>query len=96
MNPWLLTIIPCIIAFYLMKKEKEGFTKDKPNQSPLSGNLLWYVLILEFLSPLIGQTIFYYGWKKVLPVKAKKANSLGWIVIAVWVVGRIVLNSVLK
>lgn len=95
MNLGILGLVPCIISFFLMKKEKEA-TKGKTSDAPLAGNLLWYVIILEFLSPLISQAIFYYGWKKDLPAKAKKANSIGWLVILFWIAIRIIVNFVAK
>jgi len=48
---------------------------------------------LCLLAPLISQTIFYYGWKKQLPKKAKKANNLGWLAILLWIGGSIIINA---
>lgn len=76
-------VIPGIVAFFLMRKTKAELPEGKIDESTLNGNLFWYVLILSFLSPLISSSIFYYGWRKRLPKKAKRANTLGWLAILV-------------
>lgn len=95
MNLLIFTIIPGIVSFFLMRKEKSVVPKGQVDQSPLSGNVLWYVFILCLLAPFIAQTIFYYGWKKQLPQKAKKANNLGWLAILIWIGGSIAINTLL-
>jgi len=92
-NLLFLMIIPGIIAFFVMRKEKATIPEGQVDESPLSGKIFWYVLILEFLAPLIAQTIFFYGWKKRLPKKAKKANSLGWLAFLVWIGAHFVLGA---
>ena len=82
----IFTVIPGIISVFVMRKERSAVPEGQVDESPLSGRTFWYVLTLCLLIPLIGQTIFYYGWKGRLPKKAKKANSLGWITILIWIV----------
>ena len=79
MNFLLFTIIPGVASFFVMKKEKEQFSEGQIDNTPLSGRLLLYVAVLNLFAPLIAQSIFYYGWKKQLPEKAKKANNIGWL-----------------
>lgn len=86
MNFLIFTLIPGIVSFFVMRKEKSAVPEGQVDESPLSGNVFWYVLVLCLLAPLIAQAIFYYGWKKRLPKKSKKANSLGWLAILVWIV----------
>jgi len=93
MNFLIFTIIPGVVSFFVMRKEKSTVPEGQVDESPLSGNLLWYVIILCLLAPLIAQTIFYYGWKKRLPKKAKKANNLGWLAILVWIGGYFLLGA---
>lgn len=92
MNFSIFTIIPGIFSFFVMRKEKATIPEGQVDESPLSGNMLWYVFILCLLSPFIAQMIFYYGWKKRLPKKAKKANNLGWLAILIWIAGRIAID----
>ncbi len=93
MNFWIFIIIPGIVSFFVMRKEKSTVAEGQVDESPLSGNVLWYVFILCLLSPLIAQTIFYYGWKKRLPKKAKKANNLGWLAILILIGGYFLLGT---
>ncbi|QQS59279.1 hypothetical protein IPN35_00085 [Candidatus Peregrinibacteria bacterium] len=79
-------LIPGIAAFFLMKKEKKALPEGKTDETPLEAPLFWYVLILNFLAPIIASSVFYYGWKKRLPKKAKTANNLGWLSILFWIV----------
>lgn len=81
----LITIIAGIIAFFLMRSQKSSVTEGQIDESPLNGSLFLYVSILCFLSPVVSQAIFYYGWRTQLPEKAKKANRIGWIVLLFWV-----------
>ena len=37
------------------------------------------IYILCLLNPIFVWTILYYGWKKKLPIKAKKANKISFI-----------------
>lgn len=89
----IFAIIPGIVSFFVMRKEKSAVPEGQVDESPLSGKKLWYVFILCLLSPLIAQSIFYYGWKKRLPKKAKKANNLGWLAFLIWIGGSIATNT---
>lgn len=95
MNFLIFTIIPGIVSFFVMMKEKAMIPEGQVDESPLSRNMLWFVFILSLLAPLITQTIFYYGWKKRLPKKAKKANQLGWLAILIWIGGYVVFYILL-
>lgn len=80
MNFLLLTLIPGVITFFVMKKEKEKVGEGQIDNSPLTGKLLLYVIILTLFGLIFAQAVFYYGWKKQLPEKAKRANNIGWLI----------------
>ena len=42
----------------------------------LSGGEKLYIWITCLLNPIFSGAVFYYGWKKMLPHKAKQANSI--------------------
>ena len=86
MNFLLFMLIPGTAAFFLMKKEKNKLSKDQVAKTPLKEGLFWGVLLLNILAPIVASSIFYYGWKKKLPKKAKTANNLGWLAILFWFV----------
>ena len=74
-----------IISFYLMREEKSSLLEGQIDESPLKGKMAWYVFILALAAPVISPTIFYYGWRKHLPKKARKANNLGWLAFLIWI-----------
>jgi hypothetical protein len=86
MNFLAFTLIPGVLSFFYMRKIKKGLMDGQVDDTKLQGQDLWIVLVLNLLAPLIASSIFYYGWKKLLPKKAKTANKFGFLAIAVWVV----------
>lgn len=52
-------------------KVKTGQAVDQ-----LSGGEKVYIWITCLLNPVFSGAVFYYGWKKMLPHKAKQANSI--------------------
>ncbi|HQU08195.1 MAG: hypothetical protein B7X04_03825 [Parcubacteria group bacterium 21-54-25] len=83
---WIIALASAIAAFVIMNNLKSKVTGDQPDQSPLTSQEKTYVFITCFFSPLLAQAVYYYGWKKKLPVKAKSANNLGWVAILVLIV----------
>jgi hypothetical protein len=76
-----------------MKQEKESLVKGQTTDAKLSGNLYWYVFVLSLLAPIVASSVFYYGWKKTMPIKAKNANNVGWLAILVLIIGRVAFVS---
>ncbi len=78
-----------IISTYLMiikaKKIPDGQMSDEP-LTLLEGLI---ISILCFFNPYVSGVIFYYGWKKKLPRKAKQANRIS--IIAFFVLIAVVL-----
>jgi hypothetical protein len=66
------------ISFFIAKSEKKTVSENQVDNSPLTGKLLLYVIILAIVDPVITSSVFYYAWRKQLPEKAKKANMIGW------------------
>ena len=52
-------------------KAKVGQANDQ-----LSGGEKLYIWVASLLNPIFSGAVFYYGWKKMLPLKAKQANSI--------------------
>ena len=69
-----------------MKKEKETLSKEKIDNTPLEGVLFWQVFALNILSPVLASAIFYYGWRKKFPKKAKTSNRMGFFAFFLWVI----------
>ena len=68
-------------------------TKNKLPQNTVSQEVLSTpqkitVAVLCFLNPVIAGTIFYYGWRRHLPLKAKQANTISlWAFFTLLIVG---------
>jgi uncharacterized membrane protein YedE/YeeE len=50
------------------------------------------IWITTLINPIIAGAIYYYGWKKLLPVKAKQANKISWIAFAIVIIIAIALG----
>lgn len=70
---WLAVFIGTI---YLMIKTKKQVVDGQISQEMLTGNEKLLVWLFCFLNPIIAGAVFYYGWKKNLPMKAKAANQI--------------------
>jgi prolipoprotein diacylglyceryltransferase len=67
----LVLIIAIWYTFKVRSQAKAGQAVDD-----LHGGEKAYVWISSLLNPIFSGAFFYYGWKKLLPVKAKKANAI--------------------
>ena len=83
---WILEIVAVTIAWWLMIKEKSKISKGQVSNESLTTHEKYTISLLSFVSPILSQAIFYYGWKKRLPLKARSANKIGWIAFALLVV----------
>ena len=63
--------------YFMLAVRKEVIEGDSSNQ-PLNKNEKLIILLLCFIDPIINGAIFYYGWRKRLPAKAKQANMISF------------------
>lgn len=68
--------------------------KNTASDIELSGKEKAQVIITEILNPVVAGAIYYYGWKKVLPKKAKQANKYSFIIVGVIILISIILSVV--
>ena len=82
---FVIFIIAFITAVYHMisvrSKAKKGLATDI-----ISGGEKVYIWIVSFINPVWAGAVFYYGWKKILPNKAKQANSISFWVFFIWII----------
>jgi hypothetical protein len=58
------------------------------SQDPLTKKEKIIIWIICVFTPIWGGAIFNYGWKKLLPVKAKKANNISlWVFLIEIILG---------
>jgi hypothetical protein len=71
----IISLLVLIIAIWYMvhirNQAKAGQATDD-----LHGGEKVYVWVSSILNPIFSGAVFYYGWKKLLPTKAKKANHI--------------------
>lgn len=75
-------------AVYLMIKEKSNVLDGQISDETLSRKYKVIIWILCFFNPVLAGAVFYYGWRKKLPVKAKQANRISvWAFLILFIVG---------
>ena len=65
-----------VLAIFLMVKNRRAVPEGQVVTDPLTEQQKVYIWIFSFLNPIFAGAIFYYGWKKKLPTKAKQANQI--------------------
>lgn len=70
-----------ISTIILLKKEKNKVPSGQISQEPLTGQEKMLIWTLCIFNPVLAGAILYYGWKKVLPEKAKMANQISFAAI---------------
>lgn len=80
-----LNLLSIVFSSILMYKMRSSIKEGEVDDSPLAGSLLLQVILCIVFAPVLAQILFYYGWKKRLPNKAKRANDIGWIAILIYI-----------
>ncbi|MFH1773325.1 MAG: hypothetical protein ABH818_03210 [Patescibacteria group bacterium] len=70
----IILIIAFIVSILIMKKIKS----QSSNQDKLNKNEKIIVWATCLLAPFFAGLVYYFGWKKLLPQKAKEANNISW------------------
>jgi len=71
----IISLVVLIIAiWYTFKVRNQAKAGQAVNDLHVGEKV--YVWVSCLLNPVFSGAFFYYGWKKLLPVKAKKANSI--------------------
>ena len=79
-------LVSIIGSFTVMKKAKSKLESEQISQDFLTNDENKKVYILAILNPIWAGLIFYFGWKKKLPMKAKKANKISFIAFGLWLI----------
>ncbi len=73
-------------------KAKAGQVTDS-----LTGGEKIYIWISSLLNPIFSGAVFYYGWKKMMPRRAKQANSISlWAFVLELVLGFLYIFLIAK
>lgn len=76
---WVVFLASTIAASLYMIRMRRKPVNPERDGAPLTSRQKPFVLALVILSPLVAGAIFYYGWIKRFPKKAKWANN--WSII---------------
>ncbi len=72
-------LIGVIGSFSMMIMLKSKIPLNESSLAPLSRREKVFVWLFCLIMPVIAGAIFYYGWKKRLPIKAKQANYISML-----------------
>ena len=87
----LIAIVGAIIFIVVVKKK---VSSGQISQEPLTMKERIFVLILNILNPVWSGFIFYFGWRKQLPLKAKSSNRISYIVFIPWLVFYLLVGAI--
>lgn len=83
-------------SYKLMKSAKSKLASEQISQDGLSHDEKNKVYALALLNPVWAGIIFYFGWRKNLPAKAKEANNITFIAFALWILLSLIIGWPLK
>ncbi len=75
----LTEIITFIAAIILMAQELGQLSTGEVSEKPLRGGKQLFVELIALVNPIAAGAIFYYGWRKRLPLMAKTANHFSFL-----------------
>ena len=82
---WALFLLSIIIAaFYMLKVRRAGAQDPMMADGLTVGERVLIILTILFGGVIIGGSIYYYGWKKRFPVKARQTLHIEWVFIALF------------
>lgn len=86
----IIFLVVLIVSLVVMMKAKKTVPDGSSATVPLTGNEKILIWILSLINPIITGLVFYYGWKKKLPTKAKQANNItlwAFLILILLVIG---------
>ena len=78
-----IIMIGAVVALIFVWRSRSQLVSGSVVPDSLTGNEKLYVWLLCLLSPVLAGAIFYYGWKKVAPQKAKSANRISIVALLI-------------
>lgn len=81
-----LQFFSLIITIFYMVKIRKTVKKGSQSMEALTKNEKILIWIICFLNPIASGAIYYFGWIKRLPQKAKQANKISWIALILLII----------
>ncbi len=80
---WAAFLVSIIVAvMYMLKVRRAGEQDPMMTDGLTVGERILAIITIFFGGVIIGGSIFYYGWKRRFPLKAKSVLYIEWIFIA--------------
>jgi hypothetical protein len=74
-------VISLALVIWFVVKIRSSILEGQVSQEPLTLREKVITWLLCFFNPIWGGAIMYYSWKKRLPLKAKQANRISFVVL---------------
>jgi hypothetical protein len=74
--------ISLIGSIYFMITTKKHINQSN-GQNSLDKNEKIITWVTCLGTPLFAGAVYYYGWKKIFPQKAKQANNISWLAMLI-------------
>ncbi len=72
----IIIIVGFVGTIIYLVKMRRSVPEGEVTSESLSKKEKIMVWIFCFLNPILAGAVFYYGWKRKLPIKAKEANKI--------------------
>lgn len=82
----IVSIVVLSSTIILLKKAKNKVPAGQISQESLTGKEKLLIWILCVFNPIIAGAILYYGWRKVLPEKARMANLISFAALGLTII----------
>jgi predicted membrane channel-forming protein YqfA (hemolysin III family) len=82
----IIFLVGLVVGYVWMKHVKSILPQGQVIQDPLNKEEKLYIWLLSFACPMATNVILYYGWRKVLPQKARSANLISWIAVTILII----------
>jgi len=79
-------------SYGLMKKTKAKLQAGQVSQDPLTIDEKRKAYAFAIMNPLWAGIVFYYGWKKSFPMKAKGANNISLTAFLLWLLSSVMFG----
>lgn len=84
-----------VISIVIMITKKKSVAVGSIDNRSLTGKEKLLIWALTFLSPFVSGAIYYYGWKKSLPLMARQANKISWFAFLLMVLSVLMIIPIL-
>lgn len=82
----LLNLAALVATLWFMEGKKSKIKDGQTVNDSLTMNEKLLIWVFCFFDPIISGAIFYFGWKKKMPLKAKQANTISFAAFGILII----------